>query len=328
MSYFTGRLVDSGLAIETTSGTAEAPAYPFQRTTVTVFEKIEAKDLESTFGVIDAIIDSYIVKQYSMGNVEGPVYDKSIGEVLAVVFGANPSSSATADGSGLVYKHTYTRSNANAHKTCTITEKDSVATRVYAQCGIDKFSVKAAIGEEMTWNADFMGKKAATTPAWTPSYAAENPFFSGQIVVKFADDTTGFGAASDIKATSFELNFEKKLQLLYGINDIEPHSTQVNEFRVSGTVELDYLDDTYVTLFKANTTKAVQIIATNSKVTIGTSANPIIEFNLHAVKIRDLTPEYGQGTIVKHTLQLTALYKAADTATAKAFLTNLTTQYS
>jgi len=75
MAYTTGRLVNSGIALEGTEAVHEVPNYEFQRTDFSWMDTPEKKLIQSNFGVIDTTTQAYITKHYSGGSVGGPVFD-------------------------------------------------------------------------------------------------------------------------------------------------------------------------------------------------------------------------------------------------------------
>jgi len=244
------------------------------------------------------------------------------------VFGATPSTAATGDGSGNVYQHTFARLNSAVHKTATVVVNDANDNNVYPGCGFTTFELSAAVGEELSYTVSGMGRKSEGVPTFTASYSKENPFFSGMIGVKLAADTTGFAAASDILATSFNLTIEKNLMLLYGLNSVIPHSIIVTGFTVTGSIDLDMTDTTYKDLMNNSTVKAIQIKAQNTLATIGSSSNPILEFQVNEADFTGWNPDYSQDDVVKQSIDFTGHYKAADSAQLKAYLTNTATSYS
>jgi hypothetical protein len=100
-----GRLVQVGVAKETTRGTAiSSAAYWNPWTDLQLDEKKEFAVDDQSYGIIEDSTQLSEVKKWSEGSLSGNVHDKSIGLILYAMFGgygvSGPSDSA--------YTHTFT----------------------------------------------------------------------------------------------------------------------------------------------------------------------------------------------------------------------------
>ena len=82
MTKIIGRKFSIGLGKETTRGTAVTSAYFIPKMELSIDDKVNVINDDSSIGVIEDAITSDITGKYSEGSISGRVYDKSFGLIL------------------------------------------------------------------------------------------------------------------------------------------------------------------------------------------------------------------------------------------------------
>src|SRR4051794_40480486 len=184
MSRFPGRNVAVGLGIETTPGTAVAPTLwmrhmklGFQRKTTTIQN-------ESAMGRNEKVNDSAVVETWAEGNLEGKVYDLSIGYLLYNMFGTLVTSD-NADANAIVKDHTVDIASGNVAKTLTVTRVDPVSTRRHGMATLESLEFTSETGGWVMVNGALQALPG-TTASDVAAYVAENSFTHKHLVVKIA----------------------------------------------------------------------------------------------------------------------------------------------
>src|SRR4051812_7673129 len=116
MSDFQGRRVAVGLGLETTPGTEVSPAQWMRQMKLNFQRKVTSIQNESAMGRVEKVNDSAITEEWAEGDLEGKVYDVSIGYLLANMLGA-PVTSDNADSNAAVKDHTFDVAQNNVPKT-------------------------------------------------------------------------------------------------------------------------------------------------------------------------------------------------------------------
>ena len=76
---------------------------------------------------------------------------------------------------------------------------------------LDSLTINAAVGEYVSYEANFKGKKKVSESTPTPAYAVENKFRARDCTVKFADSEAGLAGATAVELTRVTLNINKNL---------------------------------------------------------------------------------------------------------------------
>lgn len=325
MSKFIGSRIDLGIGRETTRGTAVAPGYWLRPSSVSLDEMVIRSNDESTRNLIEDSIDSQVVGQFAEGEFELPIRDRSFGLLLYSLFGG--VSSAVKGGESIVYEHTYTVQQSNQHPSLTVHLKEANAAKDYALAMLTSMDLSVELESHAMATFGFRSKKGATGSR-TPSYISENIFLPIHGEVKFANDLSGLNAASAIKIRSFSMNINKNAEDDRALGNLGPEDIVNKQFAVEGEIELVYDDQTYVNNMLNNTTQALRIDLTNSSVSIGTSSNPKLRFELAKVLLSEVSRNFEKGDIVVQTLSFKGFYSETDSLLIRSILTNLVASYT
>lgn len=324
-----GRLVQFGIAKETTRGTAIAsPDFWVPWAELVLDEKEEQVFDQATVGVIEDAISAGITKVWAEGSLKTPIGDKMIGLFLKAALGGLASAS-NADGSGLVYDHTITIAQSAIHQSITLFIDDPLAAQDYKHANgvVTSFELRYELNSLIEVTIGLMAKKGATATL-TPSVATENRFLPQHLTFKVAANLAGLGAASAVVIKSASLNFNPNTESDDVLGSTAPADFLNKQMVVEGTVEAIYQDEaTFKTAFLAGTAKALRFDLVNTDVTIGTSANPQLRVDLAKVVFQELGRPFKLNDVVTQTLKFKAFYSTSDSKLLTILLTNLQASY-
>lgn len=324
MSKFIGRLADVGFAKEAVRGTAETAAtYYLPKLSLSYDDEIMQVVDESSVGVIEDSPTAVVVGKLAAGEIEGNIYDKSIGLLLLNALG---SVSTSGPSQTTVYTHTFSVGQDAQHDSLTLFVDDPNQDYKYALAMIESLGFDIAIAKFSTFTAAFRSKIGATATL-TPSYTAENAFLPQHGTLKTATDLSGLGAASTIDIRSIKLNISKNIEDDRKLGSTDPSDILNKQIAVDGTIELIYDAQTFKTEMLADTQKAMRIRLSNTDVTIGSSLNPQLTIDLAKVKFGKFTRNYGNDDITTVTAEFKAFYSISDSKMITMELINTAVSY-
>lgn len=325
MSKAIGRLVNLGIAKETTRGTPVAPTYWLFKTDLDWQEKIEQAIENASVGVIADATDAQIVKRWAEGSFGGDIKDRSFGLILLSLFGS--VSSALKGAETAVYNHTFSLLNSIQHPSLTIGIDDPWQDYQFTLAMIESLEIKYERGKFIHFTANFKSKKGAAT-SLTATYTAENSFRPQDFILKIADNIAGLDTASAIQIKSATIKFEKNLELDEVLGSVDPVDILNKQFSITGTIEAVFEDEaTFKNIVLTDTAKALRFDLVNTAVTIGTASNPELKIDLPKVKFKEITRATPIGDLVMQTISFKAFYSLPDSSIASCILTNTVTSY-
>jgi len=321
-----GRLINVGIALEGSRGTAEDSAtFWLPKVDFDFSPRADYAVDESGVGVIDTRSDAKVVGKLAEGPIGGIVYDSSFGTILAATLGTWSTDLDTPI-SG-VNTHTFTRLNTNQHPSLTIFHDDANIDEKYALAMLNQLTVNAVLKDYVRFNAGFISKVGADTSS-SPSYTAENSFLAQHVSVKFAATIAALGTASDAAVRVVNLTINKNVEELPGLSTDEPVDIINKGFSVSGDLEALFDDETYKDYVLDGDKKACLITIENTDVTIGTSSNPKLEITLAPMSFRDWGRSGGGNDVVTQTVAFDGNFSLGDSKTASIVLINTQTEYA
>ena len=324
-----GRILQFGIAKETTRGTSPAAAdfwIPF--TELDFNEKWDNILDEQSRGRIEDSTGQSRAKNWSEGTYKGPVEDKSIGLILYAAFGT-VSSATNSDASGTVRDHTITVANSAQHQTLSAYIDDSLSGQdyTYANGAIDSLELNYEQKKFVEVAITLKGKKGATATL-TPATVVQNRFLPQHFSFKVASAYGQLSTGSAIVLKSLKLKINKNLESDDVLGSTDPADYLNKALSIEGTVEALWQNESdFKTAALANTAKAIRIALTNTDVTIGTSANPAITIDFAKVIFKELTRPLVLNDLVKQTLSFKAHYSTTDSLMISTKVTNLQGSY-
>ena len=322
MAKVIGRTGAIGIAVESTKGTGEAPAFWVPVKSYSFDDKVEYVKNDSAMGRIEENNDADIIKLWGEGEYGGKIFIDSVGAELVAVFGGSPTS--TERGSSDVFDHTYALVNSNDHKSLTIGYVDDIQDVRSPYAMVNSWSLEVAVDDYVMRTINLISKKSASASN-TPAFTNEVEFIPSQVSLKLAATAAGLDAASAINVTAFNMEIAKNAEALYVLGSNEPQDIINKQFSVTGTIELYFEDTTQRAYVFANTHRAIRVDMIDTTVNLGSGHNPELRFDLNEVVFEEFERGWDANDPLKQTLNFTALYSQADGEMITARLTNTQT---
>lgn len=325
MAKHIGRQIKMGIAKESTRGTAATPSHYVKWTSFDHESVPEYANDEGAMGTLVPTTEGHVVAKMAQGGFSANLGDDAIGLILYNLLGGL-SSDANADASGNVYDHTYSLAESVTHQSLTITTEEPNQELAFALAMIESFELKFELGKLVEYTANFVSQGEASASI-TPSFQTENLFRPQDLTVKLASAKSGLGAASAICVRSLTLKIEKNTEADKCLGNVAPQDFNNREFKITGSMELIFENETYKDYNLDGTARALRIDLVNSGVTIGTAANPQLLIDLNSVQFQEYDRSKGLGDMVTQTLGFVGHYSIGDAEAIEAVLTNLTSSY-
>jgi hypothetical protein len=308
MAKIIGRLVDVGLAAESSRGGGLAPTFWIPKASYNFDDKTEKARSRQSYGKIPMDGNQAIpAKSWSEGTLEMDMMDKPMGLILYALLGAKSVAGPT-DSS---YTHTFTIANTNQHQSLAVTAVQStLASLMYKLTMIESMTMEIVPEEIVKITLELKCKRAVTTVATATYATAYNKFVGRDLSFKLATLTSGLTAASNIPLKKLTLKIEKNLYPDFALGTVQPIDILNQGFRITGEVELDYQDRTYANYMSDGSYRAMRIKLTNARTdaVIGAATSPAFTLDLSRVEFDSWEPDYPNDEIVKQKFNFTALY--------------------
>jgi hypothetical protein len=318
-----GRLINVGIARETSRGTAEDSAtFWIPKVDFDFNPRADYAIEESGLGVIDGRSDAKVVEKVGEGSFGGIVYDKNFGLLLAACLG----TWSTSEVSDSAYTHSFTQLNSNQHPALTIFHKDQNSDEKFALGMLNQLTINCVLKDYVKYSAGFLSKVGAETSSEV-SYTAENPFLATHVEVKFADTVAALGTASATAIRAINLTINKNVEDWQNLGSDEPTDIVNKALLATGDMELLFDDETIRDYVLDGDKKACLITIENSDVLIGTASRPKLEITLAPMSFRDWGRGTGQDDIVTQTVAFDGNFSLTDTRTLSIQLVNAQSEY-
>lgn len=324
-----GRLLQFGIARESTRGTAPASATFWIPWGELDLEEKDTKVIdEQSRGVIEDSVGQSIVKQWAEGVLKAPIGDKHFPLLLYAVCGTlvttdNPDTDVT------VKDHTLSVQQGSQHQSLALYLDDPLAAQDYTHplAVITTLDIAYEQGKFLEYSANLKAKKG-TAGALTPATTSENRFLPHNLTFKVAATQAGLDAAGALKIKSASLRFNQNIEDDDVLGSIAPNDFLNKQFSVEGELEALWENETdYKTLALAATVKALRFDLKNTGVVIGTAANPEIKIDLHSVIFKEITKPLRLNDVVTQRVSFKAHYNTTDAKLLTIVCTNVQASY-
>lgn len=322
MAKHIGRQIKLGIGKETTRGTAVAPDYWVKATGFDHDDQVDYANAEGSIGSLAPTYDGFPVKQWAEGGFRGIITDEHFGLLLLSLLGSVSDSTVETG----VYDHDYTLNEDVQHQSLTVVLEEPNQEHQFALAMLTSLELKFEMGELPSYTANFMSQKGDTASV-TASFSAENKFRPHDFAFGYADDIAGLSSPTSVSVKSMTINFEKNVTDDQYLGNIEPEDFLNQEFKVTGSAELLFENDTYLGFFQDGTHKALQVTLTRSDVTIGASSNPTLTIQLAKCQFSGWSREKELSSVVTQTLEFEAHYSLADSQIGNITLRNTVASY-
>ena len=321
-----GRRVSVGVGVETTRGTAVAPAYWFRHLSLDFGRKTTAIQNESAMGRVEKINDSAIVTQWAEGKLEGKVTDIGVGYLLANIFGK--VTSALKAGETGVYEHKFEIGQSQTPPTLTIARKDPNSDRRHALGTLGDLELSVEVGDWFKVNANMLAKMGVDATN-TPAFIEETEFTARDIVVKLADIAGNLPTAPAIAAKSFKVTINRNAETYKsfdGTTDITDIHT--GAYELTGEMVLVYDNQDFENKYYNNTPQVMEVVVANQSVNIGTGSHPSLKISAPQVRVSEWSLSNDLDTVVEQTLSFSIELSITQAEALTMTLTNTKSNYT
>ena len=322
MAILTGRQVAIGFAKESARGTWVTPTYWIPATSINIDDHYNVIENSASFGVLNDVTGAVKSKQWSEGDVSGPIGDLSFGLLLKALFGTEQS--AQVGGETLVYDHTFTLQTSAQHPSLSVTKADSVRTFGFPNSMVTGIEIDCVMDDYATFKLSLAGKAGASQSA-SASYTAENLFSRAGITLVRATTLAGLSSGTAISIKKFKVSLQPNVVHDDVLGSADPNDFLNTAFRIEGEFELFYNDDTFHDFTKNQTATYYRLKLINSGVTIGNSSNPTLTIDFANVVSKDWSRKDENDNIVSQTVKFVGKYNTTDALAMQAVLRNLRT---
>lgn len=321
-----GRKIGFAIGLEGARGVAVGPQYGLPHLDSDFKPRREKVINDSAIGVLARDNDAAVVKEWAEGDVNVKFTPNGGGLLLLAGFGSVVSA-ANADVSGVVADHTFSMSDLNEQVSLTMVRKETNANERYPMATLRKWELEVVVGEYIKTNTGIISK-AEVTGTDVIAFATETEFTPKYATLKRAANLAGLAAATPIKARRFRVTIEKTVEPDYVFGSNSPDNIFVQEYTVSGEMELRYESREHYDLYKADTKNALELDVVNTDVTIGTAARPRLRLQLPTISVDEWDVDQAKDSIVTQTVGFKGLYDLATARAIQALLTNTVMTYA
>jgi hypothetical protein len=301
MTKFVSRRGALGIAIEATRFTPVSPTCWIPWAVMSFHDSIEGQREEEGLGNIADSDAFFVTFKKGEGDIDSQFTDKALGYILSSLLGALPSTAG-----GNPYTHTFTLSQSNTPKTLSLYWKDPDRSYMFAGATVDSLKMTVAANAIVAFTVGFKSKVAKD---WA-SQAVDNTslgtkFLQQHLQFRLASAIAGLAGASKTALKSLELEINRNSSFDDQLGTVEPPDILVNELSVTGSLELNLIDDTFRNLMLANTYQAAEI-----KLVGSTSSSLQLQFP--RLDFSEWQPDYSLKDIARQKVNFKANYDAAN----------------
>lgn len=329
MSKGIGRLIQFGIAKETSRGTPESAAtywIPFSE--LDINEKFSLVTDDQSRGVIEDSVGQSKVKEWAEGSVKAPIGDKHFPLILYSILGSL-STGDNADSDATIKDHTITVAQSSQHQALSLFIDDPLGAQDYkhGNGAVTSLEISYELNKFLDYTLNLKAKKGATATL-TPAATTENRFLPQHLTFKLASSYSGLGAASAMSIKSLTLKIDQNIEDDDVLGSATPSDFLNKQFSIEGTFEALWQNESdYKTAALATTAKAMRLDLVNSDVTIGSAAHPQIRIDLAKVIFKEITRPVKVNDLVRQTLSFKAHYSISDTLMISVLATNAVASY-
>lgn len=298
MSKYIGRLLNMGVARETTRGVGVAPTYRLPYVSLSFDDKIVQARSIGSLGKLDDSEEAFVTTNYGEGEIEGEIRSKSFGLFLYGLLGSLSTSGPTDS----LYTHSFTLAHNNQHTSLSLLAEDPNTTELYKLGMLSSLEITAELDQVVMFKAGFMSKKAVTSGASMAALTTEHKFTKKHVKAKVAADISSLSGATALSIKSITLTLSKNVSLDDVLGTAEPEDILNRQVSVEGEIVLNYEDETWKNYFRNGTNRALEIALVNTDATIGVSSNPSLTFQFPKVDFTQWEPNYDLDDITRQTI--------------------------
>jgi hypothetical protein len=273
------------------------------------FSDVPLKALsEASFGGIWGGDQSPKTLESAEGDIEIELGDVSIGTILYALLG---TYSKTGPTDTTAYTHNFSLLNSNQHPSLSLHIIDPIGQLLFEMSMIDKLVLKIELNRIVSVSVSFKSKGSATSSGQTASYVAEKKFVGRNLTFKVAATTASLAAAAKVSLKSLTLTIEKNADVQSVLSSVQPNDIVNKRFNITGDIELNYEDRTWLDYLKNGDYKAVRIALTHDDTITGAASTKYsLTLDLSKVSFDVWSPNFAMDDVVTQKLTFNALYDA------------------
>lgn len=311
MSYLLGESVNIGVGVESTRGTAVSPqAWIAGRTPTGIRPVVDKVLVAETKASRISSQGSEIVQRRVEGDLEFNLKNETIGWILKSLMGS--VTSALKGGESAVYEHEFAiQLNNPQHPSLSLalSQPNGFQDYKYNLAIPSSLSIETPIDDLATATVEFVASDEATATDYSPAFSADDYYFRNHdVTIKIASDVAGLAMASEMKTKEFSLEIINNARTNQNLGELAPSDVLALMFEITGSVTLDYTNETYHDIYMTGGYKAMEISLVRSDITIGSASNPTITITLPKVSFEDLSQDRPIDDIVTSAIEFTAHY--------------------
>lgn len=264
---YLGRNISAGIALESTRGTAEtSPQYWLRLLAQNHKDQVEYLSSQAAIGTIVETNDAEIDKQWGEGGFDAEIDADSMGLIFYALMGAD---SVTEVAASAAYLHEYNLDEDNVnHQALTYFTSEPGRDVAYPLACLGDLSFNFERGKILDFTSSLMSQTGETPSSLTPAFTTPKAFRPKDFHFYLADDIDGLDAANEVFLRTLTLEFAKNLEPDDVLGLESPQNFLNKVFQTSLNFSLLYTGETYRTLFKAGTSKALRIKLVNDSITL------------------------------------------------------------
>lgn len=325
MTKFIGRLVNVGVAKESTRGTFVAPTLWVPKATFDHDDKVQKARSQVGYGTIGIEGNQNpVALRWAEGSMETDFYMDAMGFFLYAALG----SVSTSGPSDSAYTHTFTLAATNTHQSLSLVVDDPVGDTAFVNAMIKGLQIKVVPEETVKVKVDFESKGGFDWSGQTASYTAKTLFVGRDLIFKIASTTSELAAASALSLKSLTLTISKNTIRDHVLGTVQPEDVLNQGFAIDGEIELNYEDRTYRDYMLNGNYKAVRIQLVNNRDVIGAATSPSFMLDLSRVDFEAWESMRPNDEIAKQKITFHALFDVTNSNIINSCqLVNATTSY-
>lgn len=278
MAKFLSRRAEVGVGREATRGTPVVPAQWVSWASVNFGDRMEHISEQAALGRIEDTDNAYNTISYGEGTIEADVRAAYLGLILTNLLGAAPTTTG-----GNPYTHTYALAQNNQHASLSLYMHDKTNTdiiKLFPLAMIDRWTLNVEAGQIVKNTIDFVSLPGRDWTTQTSAYTAMGlKFLHQHLSFKVAANLAALTASTAISVKSLELTVEKNLLRNDVAGTVTPEDINNQNFKVTGSVVLNYEDNTWLNYMLGNTDRAMEIILNAGAAGILTLRMPLVHFS-------------------------------------------------
>lgn len=232
---------------------------------------------------------SSMVQKRTEGELEFNVRNGSIGYFLLSLLG---SVNTATNGDG--YDHTFSILTGNPqYPTLTLALSQlGQQDYQYARVMVNSLEIRTPVDDLINATVGFVGTTETAVSDYTTAFPDDDYFFRHyDITIKMASTVAGLGAATALKLKEFALSIVNNARVNQNISELTPGDVLALMLEISGTMKLDYQNETYHDLYNSEGYNAMSITMTRSDIDIDTGVHPEIVITLPKVSLTNNTAD-------------------------------------